>query len=205
MRGARNSELIHPLFARYHQSSLGSECSQCFGDFWDETLIEHSQKILLRSCGIGQRSQDIENRAVGDGFANRHDVFHHGMMVFGKNEAKTGAFEHLHLLLSAKIQIDPESLEHICAAAFAGNAAIAVLRHVAAKSRQEKRHRAGDIEGTALVTSRADHIDQFILEFLGDRKLDGHRAHYLRRFGDILGTLSLFVELYQKLSRFLRR
>ncbi len=100
-------------------------------------------------------------------------------------------------LLGGQREMNPERGQHVGAAAFAGDGAIAVFGHFDAVAGHHEGCRGADIEGAAAVTARAHNVDQHGFAD-GRGNLHGAAFHGKCAAGDLVNRLALHAQRSQK-------
>ena len=125
-----------------------------------------SENVPSSTCagrpGIDQRADEVEHRAAsrhGQRLAHRRDVLERRMIVRREEKDITQLLHGAAQFFGRRGQVDPERGQQVGAAAFRGDAAVAVLHHRHAGAGQHQRHQAGDIESAHVVAARADDVD----------------------------------------------
>ena len=112
-------------------------------------------------------------------------MLHGAMMILGEQETQADLLDAGLHLFRRQSQIDAGRLQHIGAAGFAGNRAVAVLGHAGAGGGADEGRRRADVEGVRPVAAGAAGVDQMVAvdpdpghllpQDLGGRHHFGHR------------------------------
>ena len=121
--------------------------------------LRHADQLKLGPGGIGERPQQIEDRAKAELLANRRGVFHRPVQQRGEAETDADFVDAAANLLGRQLQVDAERFEDVGRAAFAGDAAIAVLGDVDPEPPPPGR-RGTDVERLQAIAAGPAGIEQ---------------------------------------------
>ena len=158
------------------------------------------QRLTPYATGIGERAEDVEDRAHPELAARRARMAHGRMKAGSETEADARRLDAAPHAIRAKRNVDTKGLEHVGAAAAAGGGTVAMLGHWNAGARGDQRRRRRDIEGAGPIPASATGIDRSVwhLERGGMRS---HRLHEARHLVDGLAFGSQGDQETGELSR----
>ena len=81
VRRRRDGDLIESVATMDDQRVLGAERKQRARDDVDEMIGVHAEDLTLRECGIGERTEDIEDRAYSEFASHAGDRAHRRMQL----------------------------------------------------------------------------------------------------------------------------
>ena len=165
--------------------------------------MEHSHQDVGRRSRVGKRPQDVEQGAHPEFFANRRHVFHGGMVVGRKHKANAYLGNALGNDAWREVDVNAQAFQHIGAAAFAADAATAVLADPRTRSSSYKHGAGGDVEGVGPVSACAHDVHQMCA--IGHLHLGGKLPHHLRSSGDLANGFLLHPQAGQDGSGHERR
>ena len=134
--GAPEGELVHPVVGRDDQRVLAAEADQGLGDRLLEVAVGDAEELALGAGRVGQRAEEVEDRAHRQLLADRDDVRGRLVVLRGEHEAEADLVDAGRDLLGRQLDRHPERLEHVGRAGAAGRRAVAVLGDLAARRRR---------------------------------------------------------------------
>ena len=153
------------------------------------------EELELGRRRIGQRSEQIENRAIAQLSTDGGGVLHRAVHERRKTEADADLVDAACDAFGSQVDADPQSLEHVGGSAAARKAAVGVFRHGNAAGRRHQGRGRADIEGLQLVPAGAAGIEQ-----PGAARLNGRHSlsHGAGRADDFVDGLPLELECGQQ-------
>ena len=151
--------------------------------------MEDTQQIVWRRSRIGERPENVEDRAHAELLADRGDVLHGRMVVGREHEADTALGDAGSDLLTVQHDVGAQGFQHIGSPRLGGHAAVAVLGDGAPCSRHHEHDGGGDVEGVRTVTAGPHDVDEVATISHMDRV--GELAHDLRSGRDLADGLLL--------------
>ena len=145
--GSAQADLIHAITAIDHQRMLSAQALQGADLDTHQIRVEHAHQDIGCARRVGQRPQDIEERAHTQFFANRRHVFHGGVVIRCEHETDAGLRNRLRDALWRQVDVHTQTLQYISAARLAAHTAAAVLGGFGARSSSHKHGAGGNIEG----------------------------------------------------------
>ena len=121
--------------------------------------MEHADQLVRRAGRIGERPEDVEDRAHAELLAHRRRVLHRAVVVRREHEADAGLGDALRDLLGRQHDVGAERLEHVGAARLRRHRAVAVLGDARAGRRGDEHRRGRDVERVRRVAAGADDVD----------------------------------------------
>ena len=160
-RCARGTHLVQTVGAGHYQRLAGAQLRQRAGDRVQERGVRHADHLPRCARGVGQRAEEVEDRAYGELLAHGDDEPRRAVMRGGEHEAKTDLVDAPRDGL--RIEVDPhaEGLEEVGRAGQAGGRAVAVLGHRAPRSGGDQRRSGRDVEGRPAAAG-AGGVDQVV-------------------------------------------
>ena len=190
-RGAER-DLVHAVLAVDDEHVLAAEPLQHAHLDADQVGMEHADQLVRRAGRVGERPEDVEDRAHAELLAHRRRVLHRAVVDRREHEADAGLADALRDLLGRQHDVGAERLQHVGAAGFRRHRAAAVLGDPRAGRRGDEHRRGRDVEGVRRVAAGADDVDQMLA--VGDLDLGRELAHHLRRGGDLADGLLLHAQ-----------
>ena len=117
------------------QTPLGAEILQHLGERLDPLAREHADHLALHAGRIGERAEQIEDRAGAEFDPGRADILHRRMMRRREHEADAGLADAARRRpVRRQLDLDAERAQHVGGARARGQRAVAVLgdRHAGA-------------------------------------------------------------------------
>ena len=143
---------------------------------------------------VGQRAQEVEDRAHGQALAHRHHVLHGRVVAGGEHEAEADLLDARGHLLRRQVDARAQRLEHVGRARAPGGRAVAVLGHRHPRPGGHERRGGGHVEGGPPAAG-AGGVHQA-------RAVGGHGhgqvAHGARHAGQLADGLALGPERDQQ-------
>ena len=130
--GGAQGHFVQAIAAIDHQRMVSAQALQSTHLNTHQVGVEHAHQNVGRTGGVGQRPQNVEQGSHAELFPNGRHVFHGGVMVGRKHKPNAHFSNALGNLRGRQVDIDPQALQHIGAAAFAAHAAAAVLADLGA-------------------------------------------------------------------------
>ena len=122
--------------------------------------IKNPEHLALDSRRVGERTQDVEDRAKAEFLARADRVPHGGVKDRREQEADARSIDASRHGLGSKIDLDRERLEYIGASAAARNRAVPMFGHGNTRPGRYEGDGGGNVEGPLAVAARATGIDQ---------------------------------------------
>src|SRR5581483_136823 len=189
---ARQRHLIQPIHAVNDQHVPTAEALQHAHLYAHQVRMKHAQQLIRRAGRVGQRPEDIEDRAHPELFAHRCRMFHGAMVIRREHETDPGLGDTIGDLRRRQVDMGAERFEHVRASRLARYAAATVLCHARAGRGGGEHGSGGNIEGMRGVAARADDIEQMLLP--GHFDLGRELAHDLRGGGDLADGFLLYAQ-----------
>ena len=160
-RCPRRAHLVQTVGAGHYQCLHGTKPRQRSGDRVQERRVRHPDDLPGGAGGVGERAEEVEDRAHGELLAHRDDE-PRGAVVRGReHEAEAGLLDAAGDRLGLEVDPDAERLEQVGRARQAGGRAVAVLGDRAAGAGGDQRRRRRDVERRA-PAARAGGVDQVL-------------------------------------------
>ena len=153
----------------------------------DERFVVDAHQLALRSRGVRERAEDVEDRPDAELAAHRRDVLHRNMVVLREEEADVYLLQQLRAALRRNRDVHAERLKHVRGSALRRGGAVSVLRDRDAARRRDERRRRRDVEGVRVVSAGADYFERVYVVQQPDAVL----AHADRRGGYLVRRLAL--------------
>ena len=173
-------------------AELGQHARQRFGPLGPG----NAHHLRRRPRRVGQRPQDVEDRAHAQFLADRRDVLHRRMVVGREHETDAGLLDAAGDLLGLEVDVGTQAFQHIGAAALAADAAAAMLADLGASRGSHEHAAGGNVERVRSVTPRADDVDQ--MRLVADMNGRGELAHDLGRSGNFAHGLFLDTQSHHE-------
>src|SRR5207248_5274625 len=161
-RGTSGGQLIEPVFAVEDERPLVSEVLQHADHQRRQRRSADPQHLTPYATGIGERAEDVEDRAHPELAARRARMAHGRMKAGSETEADARRLDAAPHAIRAKRNVDTKGLEHVGTAAAAGGGTVAMLGHWNAGARGDQRRRRRDIEGAGPIPAGATGIDRSV-------------------------------------------
>ena len=197
MAWPRGRELVHAVRAVDDPGALAAEIAEHMGEWLDPALGEHADKLAARARGIGERPQQVEDRARAELDPRAGDMAHRAVMPGRHEEADAGLLQRLRNERHVAVDIDAERRQHVGGAGLRGQRPVAVLDHGHACAGQQQRGGGGDVERALVVAARAGGVDRIGRRFDPQHLL----AHDPRRAGDLVDGLAAHAQRHQEGAR----
>ena len=120
---------------------------------------EGADQMKRRRRRIGQRPQDVEDRAHAERRAHGRDRLHRRVIMRREQEGEVGRGQTVAAPLLIQRHLQAERFEHIGAAGAAGDGAIAVFEHRHAAGGRQQRGARRDVEAAGSVAAGPHDID----------------------------------------------
>ena len=169
----------------------------------DQVGVEDPHQDIGRVGRVGQRTQDVEDGAHAQFFADGRNVHHRRVVVRRKHEADADLFNAARNRLRRQIELDAKRLNDIGAARAAADAAPAMLADLGARRRRHKHRTGRNIESVRPVTASAHNVHQ--MRLVGNVHLGRKLAHHLRSSGDLANGFLLDAQAGDERSHQHRR
>ena len=180
--GCAEADFIHAIAPIHHHSMLSAQTLQRTHLDAHQIGMEHPHQDVGRTGGVGERAEDVENGFDAQLAPHRGHVLHGRVVVGRKHEAQAGLRNALGNPLRAQVDVDTQALQHIGTAAFAADAAPAVLADTRPGGGGHKHGTGGNVEGVRAIAPGAHDVHQ--VGGVGHMNLGGKLAHHLRGGGD---------------------
>jgi len=161
--------------------------AQRMGNVVRKTWVGDAEYAVAGSGGIGQRTENVEDRTNANLAAQRRGELHRRMVRLREHEPNADLFDTLRHRIRAELDLHPKRLQNVGAATGAAHSAITVLCHGLTGGRQDDSVSRGDIEGTYAVTTGATGVGNR----LADRDRQRFFAHNGQATGDFISRFSL--------------
>ncbi len=138
-----------------------------------------------RCAGVGERSENVEDRPDPERRAHRTDGLHGGVIVRRKQKGEVAGGQAGGGLLLIQRDLQAECLQHIGAASAAGDGTVAVLDDGQAACGRQQCGSCGNVETAGRIATRAHHVDGS--QTLGDIGPARQAAHAAREASDFVG------------------
>ena len=89
-RGASRRDLVQPVAAVDDPNALGTQIAQHFGHWLQKLGRKHADQLALDGGGVGERPQNVEDRARAKLYAHGCNMARGGMVRGRHHEAKAG-------------------------------------------------------------------------------------------------------------------
>ena len=165
--------------------------------------MEDTQQIVWRRSRIGERPENVEDRAHTEFLADGGNVLHGRMVVGREHEADAALSDAGSDLLTVQHDVGAQRLQHISCTRLGGHASVAVLGDGAPCSGHHEHDGGGDVEGVRTVTAGAHDVDEVATISHVDRV--GELAHDLGSGRDLTDGLLLDAQAGQDGRRHDRR
>ena len=158
----------------------------------DQVGMEHPQQLVRRAGGVGERTEDVEQRAHTQFAAHRGGVLHGAMEFRREHEADADGVDALGHLLGREVEVHAQRLQHVGTAAGRRDRAPAVLGDARPGCGSNEGSGGRNVEGVRGVAAGAAGVDQ--VRVVLRRHLGGEFAHHLRGGGDLADGFLLYPE-----------
>ena len=148
----------------------------------------HADQLAPRAGRVGQRPEQVEDRAHAQRAPHGPRVAHGGVVGGRVQVAEAVALDHLRGLLGREVDRHAERLEHVGRARARRGRAVTVLGDGAAAGGRDEGRRRGDVERARAVAAGAGGVDQVVAR---GRHGDDVRAHRARRADQLVDGLAL--------------
>ena len=89
----RQRDFVHPIQPMHHHHVLAAQALQDTHQDAHQIAVENTQQLVARTRRVGQRPQDVEERAHAHLFADRRGMPHGRMVVGRKHETNAGLLQ----------------------------------------------------------------------------------------------------------------
>ena len=181
-RGCAQRDLVHAVLSVHHQDMVCAQALHHPHLDTDQIRMKHSHEGVRRTGWIGQRPQDIKDRAHAQLAAHRCHVLHRRMVIRRKHEPDPGGLQAVGHLRRAQIDARAECFQHIGGTGLRRHPAIAMLGDFRTSSRSNEHGSGRDVEGVQAITAGPDNVNKVLrITSLNPR---GELAHHLGRCSD---------------------
>ena len=161
-RLAGDGDFVEPSGTVHHKGALDPElCESCRHKIHDVGR-KHSQDLSVRTSGIGQRTQQIENGSRANLFARRSRVARSRMRGLREQEPDSDFADRFTEPGARQINPDPELLQDIGGTAARTSCAIAMFGNSRAGSRGDNGRGSGNVERIKAVASSPASVDHML-------------------------------------------
>ena len=166
------------------EDAAGAEALEDVGEGLGEVGGEDADELAGRAGGVCERAEEVEKRAHPEFPADGPGVAHG--LVEGRREEEGDAdfVECLLHDLGIGLEVQPQGLEAVGAAAAARAGAVAVLGDGRAGAGGDEGDRGGDVERHAAIPARADGVERVGLERLDAPRGGAHGGGAAADLGD---------------------
>ena len=194
-RRAAGRELIDSRLAVHHHAVLAAELREGLGHRLDPLRCVDADQLAARAGGVGERAEQVEDRAHAERLPHRPRVAHGGVMGRGVQVAEAVALDHLGRLLGREVDRHAERFEQVGRARARRGRAVAVLGHRGAAGSGDERRRGGDVERAGAIAAGARRVDQVVA-----RRPHGDdvRAHRASRADELVDRLALGAQRHEQ-------
>src|SRR5215216_4558135 len=120
-------ELIGAACTMNNQRCSRAEFVEYIGKRLGEGRREDARQLDVRTSRIGERTEDVEDRALTDFLARTDGVFHGRVKLGGKHKANANLFNGLCDLLRGEVEVNAEGRKDVRRAAMRRLRTIAML------------------------------------------------------------------------------
>ena len=172
------------------ERALGPELDQGARDRLTERGARNAEEVAAHASGIRKRTEHIEDGTDADLAPHGRGVAHRGVEARREHEADPHLPHALGDAVGPQIDLDPERLEHVRAAAPAGCRAVAVLRDPPTRTGDDERGDRGDVDAVRTIATGPDDVDRAVFDHDAQRI----RAERARESRDLVGSLAPDVQ-----------
>ena len=185
---ARRRQLVDPTGAVDDECAARAELREHLRDRAHERRRVDADHLRPRSCGVRQRSEQVEDRSRRELPPHRRRVAHRGVVRRREQEAEAELVDRA--FDSGRRQLEPEAerLEHVRGAGGRRDRAVAVLGDSSPGRRRDEGRGRRDVDRARAVAARAGGVDQVVPLGLNREHV---RAHRLGAARDLVGGLAL--------------
>src|SRR5690606_7485453 len=115
------TDFIESVVRVYDQRVFTAETAQYFRQRATQFRVENADDLAFDMSGIGERPENIEERAQAQILARLNRVFHCAVMIDGKHEADADLAHAAFDFRSGKIEAHAGAFQQISGTAFRGN------------------------------------------------------------------------------------
>ena len=185
----------------HHPGPFGAEIFKHLRQRLGPLLGEHANHLAAHAGRVGERSEQVEDRAGAELDAGRPDILHRRMMRRREHEADAGLADAVPDLLGRQVDIDAQRRQYVGGAGLRRQRAIAVLGDRHARAGDNKRRAGRNVERAGGVAAGADHVDG-VRRRVDPQHLGAHRGD---RAGDFIDRLAAHAQRHQKRAHLRRR
>ena len=168
-----------------------------------QVRMEYTQQIVWCRSRVGERPQNVEDRAHAELLADGSNVLHGRMVVGREHEADAALGDAGSDLFTVQHDVGAQGFQYIGSPRLGGNAAVAVLGDGAACRSHHEHDGGGDVEGVRTVTASSHDVDE--VATISDVDWVGELAHDLGSGRDLADGLLLDAQACQDGRRHDRR
>ena len=185
--------LVEPVGAVHHPHALGAEIFQNLRQRLRPLLGENPDHLPAHAGRVGERAEQVEDRARAKLGTGRPDILHRRVMRRREHEADPSLGDAARDPFRRQIDIDAERGKHVGSTRTRGQRAIAVLGDGHAGAGHNDRGAGGNVERARSVAAGADDVDR-----VGRRGYAQHLgAHRRDRAGDLIDRLAAHAQRHQ--------
>src|SRR5262249_49480102 len=126
-RGRDQRTFIKAILAMNDQRVLAAQAKQDLTHFAQERRVGHTKYLVACASGIGQRTENIKDRADANLASGWSYILHCRVVSLGKHKAKTSLLDTPCYLLRFEIDTCSQGFQDIGTATAAGSRAIAMF------------------------------------------------------------------------------
>ena len=156
-----------------------------------DRVAGRAEHVAVGRSGVRERPEDVEDGPHPDLAPQGGREGHRRVERLGEHEAHARALDAARHLLGRKRDLRTECLEQVGRAGLRGHRAVAVLRHVRACCRSDKRRGGRDVEGAEAGAARAAGVEQGASL---ERDVQRVLAHDARHPDDLVDRLALVAQ-----------
>ena len=187
--------LVPARLAVHDEGTLDREPCQRLGNQPGSLDVEGPDDLVGRCGRIGQRTQQIEDRAHAEGLADRGQGFHGRMVVGRKQESEAAGLQAAGDPDLVQRDTEPQGLKHVSAAGTARHATVAVLDDLYTTRRRQQTRSRRQVQAPGTIAARADGVDA--PDTGRDGRAPGQRPHGPREAPDLRRRLAFHPERRQ--------
>ena len=158
--GTNGGKFVQALSPVDNKGRSAAQGAQHPGHHLSECSLVNSQHLHLCLGGIGERSQDVENRAHSHLTAGANGVLHGWVKQGGIEKSDPHFIDTGADILRRQGELNTQGLQDVCTPALTGHRAVTVLGHSQPSPGNHESRRSGDVEGATPIPTGTAGIHQ---------------------------------------------
>ena len=145
-----------------HVGAANAEFNKCGCHQVQKFRRKNAKNVEFRGCGIGERSEQVKDRAFANLLASRDGMTCGGMGRGSEKKSDSQLANGLTGMFQGEVDTHTERFEHICRAAARTYRPVAVLRHTSTSRGSDEGGGSGNVECSGAVATGAAGVNEVV-------------------------------------------